>query len=109
MAQLFISCSSLTIAVTLSARSLISAKNEFLIVDASHAMKALTVVFNYLNDHLTHSIPAFRAGNSSLSCKRWRLEGERFGYQVNTDKLDKQTVRLSDHRKGPSTPARPTL
>ena len=58
MAQLFISCSSITIAVTLSGIILISAKNEFLIVDASQAMKALTVGFNYLNDHLSHSKPA---------------------------------------------------
>ena len=59
---------------TLTRMILISAKNEFLIADASQAgyMKALTVVFNYLNDQLTHSKPALGEGNSSLSCKRSR-------------------------------------
>ena len=57
---------------TLTTMILISAKNEFLIADASLAMKALTVVFNYLNDQLTHSKPALGEGNSSLSCKRSR-------------------------------------
>ena len=50
---------------------LISAKNDFLIVDASLAMKALIVVFNYLNDQLTHSIPA--VGEEIPCCPaRWR-------------------------------------
>ena len=74
MAQLFISCSSLTIAVTLSARSLISAKNEFLIADASLAMKALTVVFNYLNDQLTHSKLAL--GEETPGCPVEGREGK---------------------------------
>ena len=50
----------INITATLSEIILISAKNEFLIVDASQAMKALTVVFNYLNDHLIHSLPDAR-------------------------------------------------
>ena len=55
---------------------LISAKNEFLIADASQTgyMKALTVVFNYLNDQLTHSKLAL--GEETPGCPVEGREGK---------------------------------